>query len=422
MNGFRRIGAAGILAALLTGWASGQGTAMSSREPSLLLYLASFAPARRAELGQLIDRLKTNPNDVDSLIRTGVLFMQDAHGRRGPDFERWMNVSKYELGKAAALAPDNFYARHNYGQALFEGGESIPLEGDQAKFNPEAAAVRSGHTMMRKAVAEFTAAIALNPKSARSYAGRGFALLEMGDTEASRPDLARAIELDPRLRNDIDKEVAAIGAKKTHDAACKAQDSPALVRKAETAFDRRQSEQDASTAVGYLQQAADCGNVEAEYDIARFHELGIGFPRSYEDARAWLLRAAHDGEIGNRPAMRAGADAYHNLAIYSWLGLGEPRDVPQAIRYFNQAQALIDRSSAVGGSGADGYFAEALAKNPKIATYDDLNDAANKLIDKDMLDFMRDVHRRNAACAGRHATFSQAIGCPAGSPAAKAWH
>jgi TPR repeat protein len=369
----------------------------------------------------MIDKLNTNPSDVDSMIRCGVLFMQDAHGRRGPEFDRWMNVAKYELSRAVALAPNDFYARHNYGEALFEGGEVRPLEGEQAKFNPQSAAARSNHPIMRQAVTEFTAAIEINTRSARSYAGRGFALLEMGDSAGSQQDMARAIQLDPTLRNEINAEAAAIGEKKTHDAACKAQDSRQLVGMAEQAFDQRgNARQDASTAVGYLQRAADCGDVEAEFDLAIFHERGIGFSASYDDARTWLLRAAHDGEIGDRPALRAGAQAYHALAVYAWQALGEPRDLQQAIRYFQRAQRLADNSSAVGGSAADGYYASALANNPNITTWEQLDAAAGKLVDKDMLELTQAYHKQIAECMNPHPAFSQLMRCPAGTPAGQA--
>ncbi len=71
------------------------------------------------------------------------------------------------------------------------------------------------------AIEEYTAAIALNPKSDTAYEGRGNAYTEIGDYDLAIYDLSKAIELRPdrngpyygrgiayRLRGDLDNAIA----------------------------------------------------------------------------------------------------------------------------------------------------------------------------------------------------------------------
>ena len=56
----------------------------------------------------------------------------------------------------------------------------------------------------------FSKAIALNPGSARSYMGRGWAYLTMNDQAHANADFSAALKLDPSLRPTLEKEVAGV--------------------------------------------------------------------------------------------------------------------------------------------------------------------------------------------------------------------
>jgi TPR repeat protein len=423
-----------------------------SNGPSLILYLASVEPNKRPELGTLIDRLKRNPNDVDSLIRCGVFFMQEAPNHLD-SFSNWMAVSKYELARAVSLEPNNFYARHNYGQALFQGGDLKPLEGDAARFNPQAAAERASHPNMRLAVAEFTSAIEINPRSARSYMGRGFAYLMLGDSSNAQQDFDQALRLDPTLRHDLETEAAAISPRKTEIAQCHESSGEEYMRLAITAelkvgtsnlattvlgsllpvpkpdsgSDRRFAQfakamftnyekaaeagnstanaklgemyeggryvpQDFRQAADRYERAAACHFVYAEYRLATFHEQGVVYPKSYEEAAQLFQRAADDGQnspAGSLNRIVAG-DAYSSLALYAWRGRTGPRDVSQAVVLFSKASSL---GSSMGTD--DHYYAVALRKNPNITDLKQLQAEADKLeAEDDLADRKSRMHAR----------------------------
>ena len=63
----------------------------------------------------------------------------------------------------------------------------------------------------------FSKAIALNPGSARSYMGRGWAYLTMNDQAHANADFSAALKLDPSLRPTLEKEVASIHARKAQE-------------------------------------------------------------------------------------------------------------------------------------------------------------------------------------------------------------
>ena len=84
-----------------------------------------------------------------------------------------------DLEAALKLAPRNWIAHHDYAHAAYLLGYD--------DF----------------AVYEFNKAIALNPKSGRSYMGRGFAYLEMCNFKAAPLDFQQAVNLDPSLRSKV---------------------------------------------------------------------------------------------------------------------------------------------------------------------------------------------------------------------------
>jgi tetratricopeptide (TPR) repeat protein len=67
---------------------------------------------------------------------------------------------------------------------------------------------------MRLAVIQFTKAIQLNPKSARSYMGRGWAYQMLNDRARMQADYDMALRLDPSLRADLLDEAKGIDQKR----------------------------------------------------------------------------------------------------------------------------------------------------------------------------------------------------------------
>src|SRR5580698_8522272 len=61
-----------------------------------------------------------------------------------------------------------------------------------------------------RALWAFDHAIALNPKSARTYLGRGWTYYELNDEAHANADFQKALQLDPSLRADMQKEIANI--------------------------------------------------------------------------------------------------------------------------------------------------------------------------------------------------------------------
>jgi tetratricopeptide (TPR) repeat protein len=77
------------------------------------------------------------------------------------------------------------------------------------------------HSNALRAVTAFTKAIALNPKSARTYMGRGWAYLTMNDQAHANADFHTALQLDSSLRPDLEREVRNIQERKQQEAAAR---------------------------------------------------------------------------------------------------------------------------------------------------------------------------------------------------------
>ncbi len=129
-------------------------------------------------LAALTNAIQQNPKDV-----TRYLDRAYCYGRPGPNNQkpplRKLGAAIKDLETALRLDPRNFAAHHNYAHSAYLLGYD--------DF----------------AVHEFTKAIALNPRSARSYMGRGFAYLEMCEFRAASPDFQKAVSLDPALRSKV---------------------------------------------------------------------------------------------------------------------------------------------------------------------------------------------------------------------------
>ena len=146
--------------------------------------------------------LDQNPKDFNALNQRGSLSLYAAHRSRYGVF--WIYRAAKDLELAIKLNPTDFYARHNYAQAAFEAGD-----------------VGDAQPNMHLAVIQFTKAIELNPKSARSYMGRGWAYLMLNDQSHAEADFKKTRELDPSLQADLEKEANGIKEKKKQAAAAR---------------------------------------------------------------------------------------------------------------------------------------------------------------------------------------------------------
>ena len=152
-------------------------------------------PAKLQQFEQATRTLERNPKDVTALVTRGALGLNIAV--KSPYDFFWIYRASKDLELAITLAPNDFFARHNYAQAAFQAG-------DMGTDQPN----------MRLAVIQFTKAIQLNPKSARSYMGRGWAYQMLNDQAHMQADYDAALRLDPSLRADLLSEANGIAQKR----------------------------------------------------------------------------------------------------------------------------------------------------------------------------------------------------------------
>ena len=191
MVGFRRLASVLALAAAWVSIARPQGIPMPPSERMN----ERVDPSLVRQVEQATNTINRNPKDVTALVTRGALCLNIANQSRYGFF--WIYKASKDLEAALRLDPNNFYVRHNYAQAAFQVGD---MGSDQPN--------------MRLAVTQFTKAIQLNPKSARSYMGRGFAHQMLNQNASMRADYDMALRLDPALRGDLVKESEAIANKR----------------------------------------------------------------------------------------------------------------------------------------------------------------------------------------------------------------
>lgn len=134
--------------------------------------------------------LRQNPRDEDALVNRGVYGLRLARKSSYNTFLVWLAAK--DLEQAIKLDPSDFAAWHNYGDVNYSAGDYW---------------ITNDHSNMRRSVDAFNHAIRLNPKSARSYMGRGWAYYEMNDQANANADFQKALQLDPTLRADIQTEI-----------------------------------------------------------------------------------------------------------------------------------------------------------------------------------------------------------------------
>lgn len=145
-----------------------------------------------------------NPNNEDALVNRGVDAERLSRTSHLDMFWTWLAAK--DLEKAIHLDPKDFAAWHNYGDVNYDCGDLWML---------------NSHSNALRAVDAFNHAIALNPKSARSYMGRGWAYYQMFDGAHATADFRKALQLDPSLRADMQKEISNIDQRHRQEAAAK---------------------------------------------------------------------------------------------------------------------------------------------------------------------------------------------------------
>jgi len=150
--------------------------------------MAKYAdPALLQQFQQYTTQLNANPRNVAVLTNRGIVAMSIA--RKSAMGVFWLHQAALDLEKAIQLAPNDFYAHHNYAEVCFRYGDAP-----------------NDHSAQYLAIREYTRAIEIKPDSARSYMGRSWAYLMLNDEAHAAEDANRALQLDPRLRADLENE------------------------------------------------------------------------------------------------------------------------------------------------------------------------------------------------------------------------
>jgi tetratricopeptide (TPR) repeat protein len=143
------------------------------------------------ELASASNALVRNPNDVKALVQRAVAADDASMASLYRSF--WLHFAAKDLERALRIDPNNFPAHHYYGDVCFRVGDS-----------------NDAQPVMHLAVTHFTKAIQLQPNSARTYMGRGWAYLMMDDQAHARADFNKALQLDPSLRPQLVREANSI--------------------------------------------------------------------------------------------------------------------------------------------------------------------------------------------------------------------
>jgi tetratricopeptide (TPR) repeat protein len=155
------------------------------------------------KLANDVAALQKNPKDAAALSDLGFVCLKFQEQKNPTNlWAVWQEVSAKALERAIELNPKDWAAWHNYGQLNFEAG-------DLWRFGD--------HSNARRSVWAFDHAIALNPRSARSYMGRGWAYLEMNDEAHANADFQTTLRMEPGLRPAIEKEIGIIREQKAQE-------------------------------------------------------------------------------------------------------------------------------------------------------------------------------------------------------------
>ena len=162
MNQFHRMhgfSTPGVLALILVfaGRILAQFPGWDPRWPSPERMLAGCDPQVVRQFKEQSAALVKNPKDEGALVDRAVYAQRLARTSRFGTF--WLWLAAKDLEQAIAIDPRDFAAWHNYGDVNYQSGDFWPS---------------NDHSNARRALTAFDKALALNPKSARSYMGRGW--------------------------------------------------------------------------------------------------------------------------------------------------------------------------------------------------------------------------------------------------------
>lgn len=133
------------------------------------------------QLNEVERKLARNPRDVEALKSRGYLELSAAH--KSPYSFFWLYKAARDYEYVIQKMPNDYAARHNYAQVCFQTGD-----------------MGTDQPVMRLAVTQFTKAIELNPRGARTYMGRGWAYQMLNDRAPANADYQKTLQLDPSLR------------------------------------------------------------------------------------------------------------------------------------------------------------------------------------------------------------------------------
>jgi len=137
------------------------------------------APDMSAQIAQATARIQQNPRDPNAWVTRAVYYMTLGPGGVSPPLHN-LEHAVSDLETALKIAPNDFYALHNYGQVAYL------LDFDDF------------------AVYEFRKAIAVNPRgSARSYLGIGLADYEECKFNDAAPNFNQAVRMDRSLQSEV---------------------------------------------------------------------------------------------------------------------------------------------------------------------------------------------------------------------------
>ena len=80
--------------------------------------------------------------------------------------------------------------------------------------------------------------------------------------------------------------------------------------------------------VHMLEEAADQGYVQAQYNLGHLYKNGHGVAQDYSAAMKWFRMAADQGS----------AEAQYNLGVMYYKGQGVPQNTSEALRWIHKAQ------------------------------------------------------------------------------------
>jgi len=81
------------------------------------------------------------------------------------------------------------------------------------------------------------------------------------------------------------------------------------------------------SAISILQQKAEQGDADAQYELGRAYIISNGVPQDYKEAAKWVRLAAEQGV----------AKAQYALGRCYYIGAGVPQDYKEAVKWFRLA-------------------------------------------------------------------------------------